>query len=164
MKSNISSILLMAEEQLHHFSHRVAQCSGEIGAFILGNTSAKSSNCPKMSLMIYDGRENPLIFFISKSWAVPSCKRGYGSKMTVLRTQLDQAYDFIVSLFPCFSIAMHFCSRLVPCRLIVKWLQNRTSRWFWWYFALILNSPLVAAREHRAQSRAESGPQTCILL
>lgn len=154
----------MAEEQLQYFSHWDAECSGEIGASILGNTSAKSSNCPKMSLMIYDGKENPLIFFISKSWAVHSYKRAYGSKMMVLRTQLDQAYDFIVCLFPCFSIVMHFCSHLIPCSLIVKWLQNRTSRCFWWSFALSLNSLLVAANEHRPQSKAESGSQTCILI
>lgn len=120
MKSNISSILLMAEEQLRHFSHWDAQCSGEIGASILGNILAKSSNYPKMLLVMYDASENPLIFFISKSCAVHSCKHAYGSKMVVLRTQLDQAYDFIVSLFPCFSIIMHFCSHLIPCRLIVK--------------------------------------------
>jgi len=63
----------MVEEQLQHFSHWNVECSGEIGASILGNTSTKSSNCPKMCLMIYDGRENPLIFFISKAeWFTPT--------------------------------------------------------------------------------------------
>lgn len=105
-------------------------------------------------------KKTPLIFFISKSWAFHSCTSGGGWKMTELRTQLDQGDDFAGSLFPCFSIVMHFCSHLIPCRLIVKWLQNRTSRWFWWS-ELILNSLLAAANEHKAE--LNQGPKQILL-
>lgn len=136
------------------------ECSGEIGASNLGSASAESSNCPEMSLLICEARKNPLIFFISRSWAFHCYTSAGGWKMTVLRTQLGEGDDFAVSLFPCFSIFMHFCSHLIPCRLIVKWLQNRTSRWFWWS-ELVLSPLLAAANEHKAE--LNQGPKEILL-
>lgn len=97
------------------------ECSGEIGASNLGNASAKSSNCPEMSLMIYEARKktkknqpSDVFQFLKAEPFIP------GWKMMVLRTQLDQGDDFALPLFPCFSIVVHFCSHLIPRRLIVK--------------------------------------------
>lgn len=80
--------------------------------------------------------------------------------MRVLRTQLDQGDDLAVSLFPGSSFGMHSCSHLIPCRLIVEWLQHRTSRWFGWP-ELILSSLLAAANEHKAE--LNQGPKEVLL-
>lgn len=130
----------MAGEQVQCFFHRDADCSGRLVLplwAILQPKTAPVLKCPWWSMK---AEKIQWWFSLLKAeWFTPTNSR-YGLKMMGPRTQLDQAYDFTVSRFPCFSIAMHFCSPLIPCRLIVKWLQNRTSRWSWWYFALILLS------------------------
>lgn len=140
MKSKTASILLMAGEQISASFAGMQIVRGRLVLplwAILQPKAAPVLKCPWWSMK---AEKIQWCFSLLKAeWFTPT-KLRYGSKMMGPRTQLDQAYDFLVSLFPCFSIAMHFCSHLIPCRLIVKWLQNRTSRWSWWYFALVLLS------------------------